>query len=258
MAHSDLRLERAGAALRIVIDRPSVLNALTPDTLRELADALTGEAADPAVRAVLITGEGRGFCAGADLAATPVDGDIGAFLERGYHPVVRAIVDLEKPVIAGVNGVAAGAGLSLAAACDLRVASSAAVFALGFTAIGLVMDAGCSFHLPRLIGVGRTMDLALGNRRVDAEEAKAIGLVERVLPAEGFAEAVWSLTQEIAAGPTLSYALVKKQLRASLANDLESQLALEAAAQSRAGASRDAREGVAAFREKRAPSFTGA
>src|SRR5690606_12317296 len=188
MAHSDLRLERAGAALRIVIDRPSVLNALTPDTLRELADALTGEAADPAVRAVLITGEGRGFCAGADLAATPVDGDIGAFLERGYHPVVRAIVDLEKPVIAGVNGVAAGAGLSLAAACDLRVASSAAVFALGFTAIGLVMDAGCSFHLPRLIGVGRTMDLALGNRRVDAEEAKAIGLVERVLPAEGFAE----------------------------------------------------------------------
>src|SRR5690606_13256071 len=114
------------------------------------------------------------------------------------------------------------------------------------------------YRQPRLLGGGRSMDMGHVNRREVADEAKAIGLVERVLPAEGFAEAVWSLTQEIAAGPTLSYALVKKQLRASLANDLESQLALEAAAQSRAGASRDAREGVAAFREKRAPSFTGA
>ncbi|HEX7038632.1 MAG TPA: enoyl-CoA hydratase-related protein [Trueperaceae bacterium] len=258
MAYEDLRLEREGPALRIVIDRPEVLNALTPRTLEELSAALTGEAADPAVRAVLLTGEGRGFCAGADLAATPVDEDIGALLELAYHPVVRAIVDLDKPVVAGVNGVAAGAGLSLAAACDLRVASSAALFALGFTAIGLVMDAGCSYHLPRLIGVGRTMDLALGNARLGAEEAKAIGLVERVLPAEGFAEAVWELVKGLAAGPTLSYALVKRQLRATLANDLEEQLALEAAAQARAASSRDAREGVAAFRAKRAPSFTGA
>ena len=258
MAYQDLRLEREGGALRIVIDRPAVLNALTPVTLEELARALTGEAADPAVRAVLLTGEGRGFCAGADLAATPVDGDIGAFLERSYHPVVRALVDLDKPVVAGVNGVAAGAGLSLAVACDLRVASSSAVFALGFTAIGLVMDAGCSYHLPRLIGVGRTMDLALGNRRLGAEEAKAIGLVERVLPAEGFADAAWELVKGLADGPTLSYALVKRQLRATLGNDLEGQLALEAGAQSRAAASRDAAEGVAAFRAKRAPSFTGA
>ena len=258
MAYEDLRLDRAGGALRIVIDRPAVLNALTPRTLEELADVLTGEAADPAVRAVLLTGEGRGFCAGADLSATPVDGDIGAFLERSYHPVVRALVDLDKPVVAGVNGVAAGAGLSLAAACDLRVASSAALFALGFTAIGLVMDAGCSYHLPRLIGVGRTMDLALGNARLSADEAKAVGLVERVLPAEGFADAVWDLVQGLAAGPTLSYALVKRQLRATLGNDLEDQLALEAAAQSRAASSRDAREGVDAFRAKRAPTFTGA
>ena len=257
MAYQDLRLERDGAALRVAIDRPQVLNALTPDTLRELADVLAGEAADPAVRAVLLTGEGRRFCAGADLAATPVDGDIGAFLERSYHPVVRAIVDLDKPVIAGVNGVAAGAGLSLAVACDLRVASEAAVFALGFTAIGLVMDAGCSYHLPRLIGVGRTMDLALGNRRLDAAEAKAIGLVERVLPAEGFADAAWDLVKQLAAGPTLSYALVKRQLGVTLRNDLENQLALEAGAQSRAAASQDAREGVSAFREKRAPSFRG-
>ncbi|HEX7001227.1 MAG TPA: enoyl-CoA hydratase-related protein, partial [Trueperaceae bacterium] len=156
-----------------------------------------------------------------------------------------------------VNGVAAGAGLSLALACDLRVASDAAVFALGFTGIGLVMDAGSSFHLPRLIGVGRTMDLALGNRRLTAEEARAIGLVERVLPADGFPEAVWDVVKGLAEGPTLSYALIKRQLQATLGNDLEAQLALEAGAQSRAASSRDAREGVAAFREKRPPRFEG-
>ncbi len=258
MAYQDLRLERDGAALRVALDRPRVLNALTPGTLAELAGVLTSEAADPTVRAVLLTGEGRGFCAGADLSETPVDGDIGDFLERSYHPVVRALRALEKPVVAGVNGVAAGAGLSLAAACDLRVASSAATFALGFTAIGLVMDAGSSYHLPRLIGVGRTLDLALGNRRLGAEEALSIGLVERLLPEEGFVESVWQLVKDIAAGPTLSYALVKRQLAGTLANDLEAQLALEAGAQSRAAASSDAREGVEAFREKRRPRFRGA
>jgi len=257
MAYRDLRVTREGHALRIAIDRQHVLNALSPYTLAELASVLSAQATDDDVRAVLITGEGRGFSAGADLAETPVDGDIGAFLERGYHPVVRAIVDLEKPVVAGVNGVAAGAGLSLAVACDLRVASEAAVFALGFTGIGLVMDAGSSFHLPRLIGVGRTMDLALGNRRLAAEEARAIGLVERLLPADGFPEAVWDLVKGLAEGPTLSYALVKRQLQATLDNDLEAQLALEAGAQSRAASSRDAREGVTAFREKRPPRFEG-
>lgn len=257
MAYQTLKLDRRGAALRITLDRPEVLNALSLELLEELADALTGPAAEPDVRAVLITGAGRGFSAGADLAVTPVDADIGPLLERYYHPVIGAIQRLEKPVVAGVNGVAAGAGLSLAVACDLRVASEAAVFALGFTAIGLVMDAGCSYHLPRLIGVGRTMDLALGNRRLDAAEAKAIGLVERVLPAEGFADAAWDLVKQLAAGPTLSYALVKRQLGVTLRNDLEDQLALEAGAQSRAAASQDAREGVSAFREKRAPSFRG-
>lgn len=257
MDQQDIRVTREGGALRVAVDRQHVLNALTPRTLQELAAVLSGEAAANDVRAVLITGEGRGFSAGADLAETPVDGDIGAFLERSYHPVIRAIAGLEKPVVAGVNGVAAGAGLSLAVACDMRVASSAAVFALGFTGIGLVMDAGSSYHLPRLIGVGRTMDLALGNRRLSAEEARVIGLVERVLPAEGFADAVWELVKSLAEGPTLSYALVKRQLQATLGNDLEAQLGLEAGAQSRAAASTDVREGVAAFREKRAPRFQG-
>ncbi len=257
MAYRDLSVTHADGALRVAIDRQQVLNALTPHTLAELATVLATEAASDEVRAVLITGEGRGFCAGADLAETPVGDDIGAFLERSYHPVVRAITDLEKPVIAGVNGVAAGAGLSLAVACDLRVASSAAVFALGFTGIGLVMDAGSSYHLPRLIGVGRTMDLALGNRRLNAAEALDMGLVERVLDADGFQDAVWELVRSVASGPTLSYALVKRQLQETLGNELEQQLALEAGAQSKAASSRDAREGVAAFREKRAPRFEG-
>src|SRR5690554_8098846 len=232
MAYQTIALHEEGGALRITLNRPEVLNALTFELLAELADALWGPAAESDVRAVLLTGAGRGFCAGADLASTPLSGDIGQILERSYHPVVRAIVDLDKPVIAGVNGVAAGAGLSLAVACDLRVASEAAVFALGFTAIGLVMDAGCSYHLPRLIGVGRTMDLALGNRRLDAAEAKAIGLVERVLPAEGFADAAWDLVKQLAAGPTLRYALVKRQLGVTLRNDLDDQTALEADRQS--------------------------
>ena len=257
MSYTNLVLERRGAALRITLARPEVLNALSLELLEELADALHGPAAEAAVRAVLITGVGRGFSAGADLADTPVDADIGPLLERYYHPVVSAIQLLEKPVVAGVNGVAAGAGLSLAAACDVRIASSEARFALGFTGIGLVMDAGCSYFLPRLIGVGRTMELALSNRRVEASEALGMGLVERVLPAEGFPDAVWQVVSDIAVGPTLAFSLVKKELRASLANDLLSQLRLESGVQSSAAASRDAREGVRAFREKRPPTFEG-
>lgn len=257
MAYHNLTVDRRDAALRVTLDRPEVLNALSLDLLDELADALAGPAAEKDVRAVLITGAGRGFSAGADLAVTPVDAAIGPLLERHYHPVIRAIRRLEKPVVAGINGVAAGAGLSLAVACDLRIASSSARFALGFTGIGLVMDAGSSHFLPRLIGVGRTMDLALGNRAIDTDEAMRIGLVERELPAEGFEQAVWRAVGEIASGPTLAYALVKRELQGSLENDLDRQLRLESSAQASAAESRDAREGVAAFREKRPPRYEG-
>lgn len=257
MAYRFLTLDSREAALRITLDRPEVLNALSLQLLEELADVLVGPAAAPEVRAVLITGAGRAFCAGADLAVTPVDADIGPLLDRYYRPVIEGLRALRKPVVAGVNGVAAGAGLSLAVACDLRIASSAAKFALGFTGIGLVMDAGCSYFLPRLIGVGRTMELALGNRRVEAAEALRIGLVERELPEAGFEENVWQSTIEIANGPTLAFSLVKHELQASLENDLSGQLQLESEAQSSAAASRDAHEGVTAFREKRKPDFEG-
>lgn len=257
MANDNLLLDASGGALRITLNRPQVLNALSLGLLRDLHDALTGPAADSTVRAVLITGAGRGFSAGADLGDTPVDQDIGALLERVYHPVVRALASLRKPVVAGVNGVAAGAGLSLAAACDVRVASSAARFTIGFTGIGLVMDAGSSYYLPRLIGPGRTLSLAFGNRAIDAEEALRIGLVESVVQAQGFEDHVWDLVKGLAAGPTLSYALVKHEVRDSLDNTLEEQLAVESAAQSTAAASRDVTEGIAAFKMKRAPRFRG-
>jgi 2-(1,2-epoxy-1,2-dihydrophenyl)acetyl-CoA isomerase len=257
VSHDTLLLESASGALKITLNRPRVLNALSLELLSDLHEALVGPAAEPDVRAVLITGAGRGFSAGADLNDTPVDQDIGALLEKSYHPIVRAIAALRKPVIAGVNGVAAGAGLSLAAACDVRIASSAARFSIGFTGIGLVMDAGSSYFVPRLIGPGRTLELAFGNRAIDSAEALRIGLVESVVDADGFEDHVWELTKRLAAGPTLSYALVKHQVRASLENTLEEQLAVEAEAQSAAAASQDVTEGIEAFTLKRVPRFRG-
>ncbi len=257
MAFEHLTLDRAGSALRITLDRPRVLNALSPALLDELREALEGPAAQDDVRAVLLTGAGRGFCAGADLAETSVDADISDLLERRYHPIVRALATLPKPVVAGVNGVAAGAGMSLALACDMRLLSSRASFAVGFTGIGLVMDASCSYALPRLVGLGRAFELVYGGRRVDAEEARSMGLGERILDADGFDEEAWSFVQALAEGPTYAFGLAKRELRASLNNDLDAQLALEAELQGRAAASDDVREGVAAFQGKRPARFRG-
>ena len=204
MAAKTIALHEEGGALRITLDRPDVLNALTFELLAELADALTGPAADPAVRAVLITGAGRGFCAGADLASTPLAGDIGQILDRSYHPVVHAIAALDKPVVAGVNGVAAGAGMSLALACDMRFLAEGASFAVGFTGIGLVMDAGGSYFLPRLVGVGRAQELSVSNRRVGAAEALTLGLGERVLDGH-LQPQVRAEAQSLAPGPPARY-----------------------------------------------------
>lgn len=257
VTYHKLEIDSRGAALRIRFARPEVLNALDSELLDELADAARGPAADPAVRAVMITGSGRGFSAGADLGAMPLDADIGVLLERHYHPVVRALAALDKPVVAAVNGIAAGAGMSLALACDVRYVSEAAAFVLGFAGIGLALDAGASYHLPRLIGAGRALELTYSNRRVDAAEALAIGLADRVLPAEDFEEAAFAAVGALAAGPTRAFALIKREIRASFDNDLEGQLAFESACQSAAATGSDAAEGVRAFAEKRAPRFEG-
>jgi len=252
-----LELTRDAGALQISLCRPEVLNALSPLMLKELRAALE-VARDGAVRAVLLTGAGRGFCSGADLTGTDLEGGAEGVVEGLYNPVVRALAALEKPVVAAVNGVAAGAGMSLALACDLRLLSENAVFALGFTRIGLVMDASSSYYLPRLVGRARALELAYSGRKVGAEEALGLGLGERVLPAEGFSEAALDFVRGLAQGPTRSFALVKEQLDASEHNTLEAQLALEAKLQGEASRTEDAAEGIRAFSEKRAPQFKGA
>ena len=250
-----VRTARDGALLTVTLDRPDVLNALTPALLGELRDALQDAARDD-VRAVLLTGAGRGFCAGADLSALPEDAVEGV-VETHYNPVVREIAALEKPVIAAVNGVAAGAGLSLALACDLRVLSDAAVLTTGFSGIGLALDAGMSYTLPRLVGPARALELAYTGRRVTADEALSLGLGELILPADGFLEAATAFATRLGDGPTGSYARIKAQVAASLVNTLDEQLRLEARLQGEASRTADFAEGVRAFHEKRRPKFTG-
>ncbi len=255
-APKTLKLTRDGALLSIALNRPGVLNALTLELLTELRAALK-LAEDEAVRAVLLTGEGRGFCSGADLGATAIEGNAETVIETFYNPVVRALMTLPKPVVAAVNGVAAGAGMSLALACDVRILSEDAAFALGFSRIGLVMDAGMSYTLPRLVGPARALELAYSGRRLGAGEARALGLGETVLPAEGFAAAATDFARTLAAGPTQSYARIKAQVAASFENTLEEQLGLEARLQNEASSTEDFKEGLQAFSEKRTPQFRG-
>ncbi len=254
-AYKTLKVTQTGALLTISLNRPQVLNALTLELLGELQTALE-EAADT-VRAVLLTGEGRGFCSGADLSATTLDKDTTKIVETYYNPVATALMTLQKPVIAAVNGVAAGAGMSLALACDMRLLSSEAVFALGFSRIGLVMDASISYTLPRLVGPARALELAYTGRKVSADEALKLGLGELMLPAEGFAEKATEFAQALAEGPTQSYARIKAQVALSLENTLEAQLGLEARLQGEASQTADFAEGVKAFAEKRTPEFRG-
>ena len=257
MTYKTLRLDFEDSALRITLERPEVLNALSLELLAELKTALEDAAENKEVRAVLLTGAGRGFSAGADLATTSVDGDIGEIIERSYNPVVRAVTTMPKPVVAGVNGVAAGAGMSLALCCDLRLLSENAAFAVGFTGIALVMDASASYFLPRLVGRSRALEMAYSNRKVGADEALALGLGEQILPAETFEEEAFAFVKRLAQGPTKSFGMVKQQVNASPHNSFEDQLKLEAALQSEAAETLDMLEGVGAFKEKRKPVFEG-
>lgn len=256
-------LSRTGAALHITLNRPEVFNVFDDDMGRRFLESLT-EAADPSVRAVLITGSGKAFCGGEDLKAlsSHYDAgeapDLGEILLRRYNPAIAAIISLDKPVIAAVNGVAAGAGFSLALACDLRVMAENASFVLAFPKVGLVPDSGGTWLLPRYLGLGRALEMAFLAEPIKAVRALELGLVNSVFPSDDLMRAAAELARSLADGPTLAFGLSKRLIWEASESLLVAHLTREADAQRRAGLSSDHLEGVKAFGEKRAPGFTGA
>jgi len=258
-----LRLERDGALAVITLDRPEVLNAFDEALTSALALAIDEVAADAAVRAVVITGAGRGFSAGQDLrdrflkVVAGQDLQLGNELRRRYHPLIAAIRAMRKPVVAAVNGVVAGAGLGIAVACDVRVASSSASFRAAWTRVGLVPDAGSAYFLPRIVGWGRATDMILTGEPVNADEALRIGLVTSVWSDAEFAVKWREYARGLAQGATEAYALSKEGLNAAWDRDFASFLELESSLQDRAGRTSDYAEGVRAFTSKTPAKFEG-
>jgi len=253
---TEVEVARDGAVQTITLNRPEKLNAVTLGVHEGLRAALE-EARDPAVRAVVITGAGRGFSAGQDLTEFGEARDVAEMLRATYHVNVLAIRSLEKPVVAAVNGVCAGAGLSLACACDIRIASDAAFFVPGFVGIGLIPDSGGTYFIQRLLGTPRAFEWMTSNRRLTAGEAHAWGLVSEVVDAESFEARVTVYAADLAAAPTRAIALTKRLYDEAATATLAEQLEREAEAQAEATQTGDFREGVAAFGEKREARFSG-
>jgi 2-(1,2-epoxy-1,2-dihydrophenyl)acetyl-CoA isomerase len=253
---ADVEVTRDGAVQTITLNRPEKMNAFTRGLHGELRDALK-QARDPEVRAVVITGAGRAFCAGQDLTEFGETGDVGASLRETYHPNILAIRALEKPVIAAVNGACAGAGLSLACACDIRIAADSAAFVPGFIGIGLIPDAGGTYFIHRLLGASRAFEWMSSNRRLTAAEAHAWGLVSEVVEADALPVRAAELASTYAELPTRGIGMTKRLFDHADTATLEEQLEMESQLQAAAARSDDFREGVSAFLEKRPPKFTG-
>ncbi len=253
----EVDVSREGAVMVVTLNRPDVLNAFNATVHAGLASALK-EARSPDVRAVVITGAGRGFCVGQDLSELRVEtGDIGARLRDLYHPTVLALREIEKPVIAAINGAAAGAGLSLACACDIRIAAASATFVPAFINVGLVPDSGGSFFVTRLLGYARAFEWLCSGRKLAAAEAHEWGLVASVVDGDRLLDQAMELATQLAAMPTASIGMTKRLLDRAASAALEDQLELEAQLQVAATKTADFREGVASFLEKRPPRFTG-
>lgn len=263
MSYQTVSWEVQGAIGRITLDRPDSLNAWNEQFGEELRELVTERATDPSVRAVTITGAGRAFSSGADLRAGfdphPDDGgpNILKTLEERYHPIIVGIRELEKPVIASVNGPAVGIGCSLALACDLVLCAESAYFNLAFVKIGLMPDGGSTLFVPAAVGKARAFQMALLGERIESARALEWGLVNAVHPDDELAGATDALAEQLAAGPTRSYAGSKRALNRMLYPDVEGQLELEAQAQHALARTGDFVEGVTAFVEKRPPSFKG-
>ena len=264
MAYETIVWEQTGGVGRLTLNRPETLNAWTPQLGIELRTIIERDAADEAVRAVLITGAGRGFSSGADLKAgfdpAPDDGmpDVYKELHDVYHPAIAGLRRLEKPVVAAVNGPAVGIGCSLALACDLIMAAESAYFGLAFVNIGLMPDGGSTAFVPPAVGRARAFQMALLGERIRAPQALEWGLVNWVHPDDRRMPEAEALVERLAAGPTRSYAASKRALNRFIYGDLDAQLDLEAELQHALGRTKDFIEGTAAFVEKRAPAFTGA
>lgn len=263
MGFETILYEAADGVATVTLNRPEVLNAFTGRMRTELADAMMQVERDGTVRAVILTGAGRAFCAGQDLqdlkdaytgGGAPVFGDM---LRQGYNPLILRMRNLEKPIVAAVNGAAAGAGCSLALACDLILASETASFIQVFVRVGLVPDCGSLFFLPRLVGFARAMELCLRGDAVIARDAERMGLVNGVVPPDDLMKTAREWALRLARGPGKAIGLIKRGLNRSIGSDLESMLEVEAQLQEIAGRTQDHREGVLAFLEKRAPKFQG-
>ena len=261
-SHETVDLTTDGPAARILLNRPEALNAWNEQLGRDLLDAVTSVADDDSIRALLITGAGRGFSSGADLKEQrpTTDGgvpDLSARLREVYHPIITGLREMPKPVVAAVNGPAVGIGCSLALAADLIVAAESAYFLLAFVNIGLVPDGGSTAFLPARVGYARAAEMAMLGERVPAEQALDWGLINRVLPDDDLEGAADALLQLLAHGPTTSYAGSKRLLNRRVYAGLAEQLETEADQQRQQGQTQDFLEGVLAFVEKRPPNFTG-
>lgn len=261
MSYQFIRYSAEQFVATLTLCRPEVLNSFNRSMAHDVQRALARVADDHSVRAVLLTGDGRGFCAGQDLAeATAGDVgsiDLGDIVKSNYAPMVTAIRQLEKPVVCAVNGVAAGAGANLAFACDIVIASEDASFIQSFSKIGLVPDTGGTFFLPRLVGMARATAMMFLADKVPARQALEFGMIHDVVPATALLERATALARQLAAMPTKALGLAKRALNASWNNDLLSQLVVEEELQRAAGKTEDYAEGVRAFLEKRKPTYAG-